>query len=312
MVLIFTVLGILSIGIAQQVVITTTTTVITLPEKTTTTVISHAGTTETKTVILGAYKVVHAEIRPDQECVVVIKGEPQPVMKIPGTTIPGITTTMIIPTISYAMTITQVEGGTTLITTGARAVDVKTTMAMGPMTTVFAMPVVLYGEILEYCEKITVTIIDSFEVKEPMILSITLQGYTLAGMTLTVPEMPITGPMTMTETTTYPGTTYTTTIEEKGRAMVTTITLPEILETKTITLPGETITKTITYTTTLPGTGTPTKTEMSGTETAKTTSVAATATTQAAEGIPTILLVIVAIVAIVVILGIAFLKRLKR
>ena len=53
LVLIFLVVGIFSIGVAQQVITTTTTTVITLPAKTTTTVISYAGTTEVKTIIQG-------------------------------------------------------------------------------------------------------------------------------------------------------------------------------------------------------------------------------------------------------------------
>lgn len=308
-ILIFLIFGVISIGVAQQVVTTTTTTVVTVPGKTVTTVISQAGTTETKTIILGAYRLVHVEIRPDQECVLIIKGEPQSVISIQGTTVHGTTTVVTVPATNYAMTITQVEGGTTLRTTGMRAATVRTGVTMGPITTTFAIPVILYGEIIEHCERITITVIDVFVLKEPMTLSIAYPGYTFPGTTFTIPEMPVRGPITITETKTYPGTTYTTTIEEEGKTIVTTITIPEILETRTVVMPGETITKTITYTTTLPEVTMPEKTETPKSEAAKTPSATMA---QAAEGDLTTLLIVVAVAAIVVVLGVMFLKKLRK
>jgi len=229
LVLIFLVVGIFSIGVAQQVITTTTTTVITLPAKTTTTVISHAGTTEVKTIIQGGYRMVNVEVRPDQECVIVIRGAPQTVMTIPAATVPGTTTVVTIPATSYETTITRTEGGTTLTTTGMRVVELKTTISAGPVTTTRAILIPLYGEIMEYCEAITVKIINSFEVKEPMTMTITFPGFTFSGTTVTLPTLPISGSTTVTETTTKPGTTYTTTIEEKAKTIVTTVTLPEVL-----------------------------------------------------------------------------------
>lgn len=310
LILIFFVFGVFSIGIAQQVITTTTTTVITLPAKTTTTVISQAGTTEVKTIIQGGYRIVHIEMRPDQKCVVVIEGAPQSIMTVPGATVPGTTTRIVIPATSYKTAITRVEGGTTLTTTGMRMVELKTTISKGPVTTTIAIPVPLYGKIMEYCEAITVKIVDSFEVKEPVTLSITFPGFTFSGTTITMPTLLISGSTTVTETTTKPGTTYTTTIEEEGKTMVTTVTLPEVLETKTITLPGKTVTKTITYTTTLPESGTPTQSETTETSEPITTKTTAT---QAAGGIPIAFAAAIALILVaVVIAAILLAKRSRR
>ncbi|MDW8021326.1 MAG: hypothetical protein RMI78_01680 [Nitrososphaerota archaeon] len=305
--------GVLSIGVAQQVVVTTTT-VMTLPEKTSTTVISHSGTTEVRTMILGAYRVIHAEIIPDQECTIVIRGEPQSVVAIPATTVPGTTTVITIPATSYATTIVETEGGTTLTTTGARVVEVKTTVEMEFITTAFAFPVILEGEIIEYCEKITLTMIDSFEAKEPVTITLSFPGYTFAGTTFTIPEVPDIGLTTATETTIYPGTTYTTTIEEKGRTVITTVTLPETLETKTIVLPGEVVTKTITYTTTLSERSIPATTETTEIETLEstTTPTATSTTTQVFEGVYGILIIVAAILVVVAILAVILAIRSRR
>lgn len=107
------VLGVLSIGLAQQIITITTTTVITYPPSTTTETSVVPGTTGVATIAYGGYRLIYVEMRPDQECVMIVRGEPVTEVTIPGVTMPGITTTYIIPAATYETTITQVEGGTT-------------------------------------------------------------------------------------------------------------------------------------------------------------------------------------------------------
>ncbi len=252
------ILGVLSVGLAQQVVTTTTTTVITLPPVTTTKIIKKPGTTGIATVVHGGYKVVYIEKRPNQECVMVIEGEPRTVITVPGASFPGVTTAFTIPAATYETTITRVEGGTTRTTTGFDYVTVSTTMVVGPISTVMALPIPIYGEIREYCQAITITVINRFEASEPTVIFIAFPGFTFKGTVITMPTLFVTQPVTVTKTTTKPGTTYTTTIERAGTTAVKTISAPGTTITKTITLPAKTITKTITYETTI---GKPTATE---------------------------------------------------
>lgn len=301
-VVIAVVLGLLSIGIAQKVIVVTTTTVITLPETTKTTVITKPGTTGVATIVQGGYRVVHIEKRPDQECVIVIEGEPRSVVTIPGASFPGTTVVYTIPKTVYEITLTRVEGGTTLVTTGVDYVTLRTTISMGPVSTVMAIPVPIYGEIKEYCQRITVTIIDRFEVSEPMTQRIAFPGLTFKGTVVTIPTLFITKPVTATKTTTRPGTTYTTTIERAGTTVVKTVEMPGTTITKTITLPAKTITKKVVYTTTISESKPPEET-VKPTPTKPTITTPSTTTAAGMEfgGLFTLMLVVAAIVIAVVI-----------
>jgi len=247
------VLAFLSIGVAQKVIRVTTTTVITLPGTTKVTTITKPGTTGVVTVIHGGYRVIHIEMRPDQECVIVVEGEPVSVVTIPGVSFPGTTAVYTIPKTVYETTITRVEGGTTRTTTGFEFLTMTTETAMGPVTMTMTIPAPIYGKIMEYCKRITVTIVDRFEVKEPMTVAFMFPGFTFKGTVVTMPTLLVTGGVTATKTTTRPGTTFTTTIEKAGTTMVKTMSAPGTTITKTITLPPKTITKKIVYTTTISG-----------------------------------------------------------
>ena len=307
------ILCVLSIGFAQQVITTTTTTVITYPPSTTTEIVEMPGTTGAATIIYGGYRLIYIEMRPDQECVMVVRGEPVTEITIPGMTFPGITTAYAIPAATYETTITSIEGGTTLKTTGMDYVEALTTISMGPISTVFSIAVPVYGEIMKYCRAITLTIINRFEAREPLTISIAMPGYTMSGTVITVPELFITEPVTVTKTTTIPGTTYTTTYEEEGRTIVTTVSAPGTTATKTITIPGSTVTKTITIESTV--SGPPTKTEAS-TQTTGAPSKTTPATTQAPattaagpEMASMIPIIIIAIIIVVVIAAILVIRR---
>jgi len=247
------VLAFLSIGVAQKVIRVTTTTVITLPGTTKVTTITKPGTTGVVTVIHGGYRVIHIEMRPDQECVIVVEGEPVSVVTIPGASFPGTTAVYTIPKTVYETTVTRVEGGTTRTTTGFEFLTMRTETAMGPVTVTMTIPAPIYGKIMEYCKRITVTIVDRFEVKEPMTVAFMFPGFTFEGTVVTVPTLLVTGGVTVTKTTTRLGTTFTTTIEKAGTTMVKTVSAPGTTITKTITLPPKTITKKIVYTTTISG-----------------------------------------------------------
>ena len=247
------VLAFLSIGVAQKVIRVTTTTVITLPGTTKVTTITKPGTTGVVTVIHGGYRVIHIEMRPDQECVIVVEGEPVSVVTIPGVSFPGTTAVYTIPKTVYETTITRVEGGTTQTTTGFQFLTMTTETAMGPVTMTMTIPAPIYGKIIEYCKRITITIVVRFEVKEPMTVAFMFPGFTFKGTTITMPTLRVTGSVTATETVTKPGTTFTTTIEKAGTTMVKTVGAPGTTITKTITLPPKTITKKIVYTTTISG-----------------------------------------------------------
>jgi len=247
------VLAFLSIGVAQKVIRVTTTTVITLPGTTKVTTITKPGTTGVVTVIHGGYRVIHIEIRPDQECVIVVEGEPVSVVTIPGVSFPGTTAVYTIPKTVYETTITRVEGGTTRTTTGFEFLTMTAKTAMGPVTMTMTIPAPIYGKIIEYCKRITVTVIDRFEASEPMTITLRFPGFTFKGRVITMPTLLVTGSVTATKTTTRPGATYTTTIERAGTTMVKTVSAAGTTITKTITLPPKTITKKIVYTTTISG-----------------------------------------------------------
>ena len=247
------VLAFLSIGVAQKVIRVTTTTVITLPGTTKVTTITKPGTTGVVTVIHGGYRVVHSEMKPDQECVIVVEGEPVSVVTIPGVSFPGTTAVYTIPKTVYETTITRVEGGTTRTTTGFEFLTMTAKTAMGPVTMTMTIPAPIYGKIIEYCKRITVTVIDRFEASEPMTIAFRLPGFTLRGRVITIPTLLVTGSVTATETVTRSGATYTTTIERAGTTMVKTVSAAGTTITKTITLPPKTITKKIVYTTTISG-----------------------------------------------------------
>ena len=247
------VLAFLSIGVAQKVIRVTTTTVITLPGTTKVTTITKPGTTGVVTVIHGGYRVVHIEMKPDQECVIVVEGEPVSVVTIPGVSFPGTTAVYTIPKTVYETTITRVEGGTTRTTTGFEFLTMTAKTAMGPVTMTMTIPAPIYGKIIEYCKRITVTVIDRFEASEPMTIAFRLPGFTLRGRVITIPTLLVTGSVTATETVTRSGATYTTTIERAGTTMVKTVSAAGTTITKTITLPPKTITKKIVYTTTISG-----------------------------------------------------------
>lgn len=308
------ILCVLSIGFAQQVVTMTTTTVITYPPSTTTEVVRMPGMTGAATMIYGGYRLIYIEIRPDQECVMVVRGEPVREITIPGMTFPGVTTAYTIPAATYETTITRVEGGTTLTTTGMDYVEVLTTISMGPVSTVFSMPAPIYGEIMKYCRVITLTIINRFEAGEPLTISIAMPGYTMSGTVITIPELFITEPVTVTKTTTIPGTTYTTTYEERGRTIVTTITSPGTTTTKTITIPGSTITKIITIESTISGPPTKTETSTRPTGTPSTTMALTTiqTPTTTAAGLETTTSTLIVITAIIIIAIIAAILAIQR
>lgn len=254
------VLGFLSVGIAQQVKVVTTTTVITIPGTTEVVTVTKPGTTGAATVVQGGYKFIYVEMRPDQECVVVVEGEPKTVVTIPGVSFPGMTTVFTIPKTVYETTLTRIEGGTTETRTGVEYLTLATTATMGPVTTVIAIPMPVYGVIKEYCEQITVVMVNRFEASEPMTQTIAIPGFTHEGTVMTIPTMPFTTALTATKTVTKSGTTYTTTIENPGTTIITTISAPGATTLTTITSPARTITKTIIYTTTLSGTKSTTKT----------------------------------------------------
>ena len=247
------VLAFLSIGVAQKVIRVTTTTVVTLPGTTKVITIKKPGTTGVVTVIHGGYRVIHIEMRPNQECVIVVEGEPVSVVTIPGVSFPGTTAVYTIPKTAYETTITRVEGGTTRTTTGFEFLTMTAKTAMGPVTMTMTIPAPIYGKIIEYCKRITVTIVDRFEVKEPMTVAFMFPGFTFKGTVITMPTLLVTGSVTATKTTTRPGTTFTTTIERAGTTMVKTVSAAGTTITKTITLPPKTITKKIVYTTTISG-----------------------------------------------------------
>ena len=247
------VLAFLSIGVAQKVIRVTTTTVITLPGTTKVTTITKPGTTGVVTVVHGGYRVVHIEMRPDQECIIVVEGEPVSVVTIPGASFPGTTAVYTIPGTVYETTITRVEGGTTRTTTGFEFLTMTAKTSMGPVTLTMTIPAPIYGKIMEYCKRITITMIDRFEASEPMTIAFKLPGFTFKGRVITMPTLLITGSITATKTTTRPGMTYTTTIERAGTTMVKTVSAPGTTITKTITHPPKTITKKIVYTTTISG-----------------------------------------------------------
>ena len=304
-------LALLSIGVAQKVIRVTTTTVITLPGTTKTTVITKPGTTEVMTVIHGGYRIIHIEMRPDQECVIVVEGEPVSVVTMPGASFPGTTAVYTIPKTVYETTITRVEGGTTRTTTGFDYVTVVNEITMGAVTMTMTIPAPIYGKIMEYCKRITVTIVNRFEVNEPMTVKFVFPGFTFKGTVITMPTLLVTGSITATKTTTKPGTTYTTTIEKAGTTMVETVTIPGTATTKTITVPPRTITKKVVYTTTISGTSPtetikptkPTKPPKPPKTKPKPTPSPIT-TTSAAEvfgGLPTFMLMALAIVIIVII-----------
>ncbi len=304
------VLGVLSIGLAQQITMITTTTVITYPPSTATEISVVPGTTGVTTIVHGGYRLIYIEMRPDQECIMIIRGEPVTEITIPGTTIPGITTTYVIPAATYETTITQVEGGTTETRTGLEDIEVLTTIEMEPISTVISMPVLVYGEIMEYCKAITVTEINKFEASEPMTIYIALPGYTAGGMTVTFPEPPIAGPITATRTTIIPGEAYTTTYEEVGQTIVTTICDPGMTMTKTITIPGSTVTKVITIESTVSGPLTKTEKETLTQSTRPPSTITSTEsqTTAAAAGleiIPFMLIIIIAAVIVIAVIIIA-------
>jgi len=274
------VLGFLSVGIAQQVKVVTTTTVITIPGTTEVVTVTKPGTTGAATVVQGGYKFIYVEMRPDQECVVVVEGEPKTVVTIPGVSFPGVTTVFTIPKTVYETTLTRIEGGTTETRTGVEYLTLATTATMGPVTTVIAIPMPVYGVIKEYCEQITVVMVNRFEASEPMTQMIEIPGFTYEGTVMTIPTMPFTMALTATKTVTKSGTTYTTTIENPGTTIITTISAPGVTTVTTITSPARTITKTIIYTTTLSGTKSTTKTAGS-----ETTTTASPTSTKPATGV---------------------------
>jgi len=247
------VLAFLSIGVAQKVIRVTTTTVITLPGTTKVTTITKPGTTGVLTVIHGGYRVIHIEMRPDQECVIVVEGKPATAVTIPGTTFPGTTIVYTVPKTVYETTITRVEGGTTRTTTGFEYLTMTVKTGMGPVAVTMTIPALIYGKILEHCKRITVTMVDRLEVKEPMTVELVLPGYTSKGTVFTMPTLLLTGSVTATKTVTRSGATYTITIESAGTTMIKTISAPGTTITKTITIPPRTITKKIVYTTTISG-----------------------------------------------------------
>lgn len=306
-------LALLSIGVAQKVVRVTTTTVITLPGTTKTTVISKPGTTGVMTAIHGGYRIICIEMRPDQECIVIAEGEPVSVITIPGASFPGTTAIYTIPQTVYETTIVRVEGGTTRTTTGFEYAMVTSEIAMGPATMTMTIPAPIYGKIMEYCKRITITIVNRFEVNEPMTVRFMFPGFTFKGRVVTMPTLLVTGSITITKTTTKLGTTYTTTIEKAGTTMVKTVTVPGTTITKTITLPPKTITKKTVYTTTISG--------APPTETTKPTkppkppkpSPTTTPATEVFGGFSTLMLIAVVIVIVVVVAAVAvFLMKRPR
>ncbi|MCD6420925.1 MAG: hypothetical protein J7L17_00755 [Thaumarchaeota archaeon] len=300
------ILGFLSVGIAQQVKVVTTTTVITIPGTTKVVTVTKPGTTGAATVVQGGYKLVYVEMRPDQECVVAVEGEPKTVVTIPGVSFPGVTTVFTIPKTVYETTLTRIEGGTTETRTGVEYLTLATTATMGPATTVIAIPMPVYGIIKEHCEQITVVVVNRFEASEPMTQTIAIPGFTQEGTVITIPAMPFTMALTATKTVTKPGTTYTTTIENPGTTVITTVSAPGTTMLTTMTYPPRTITKTLTYTTTLGETKSTTKTTGSGVTTAASpTSAMPTTRVSGRTGFDIFSMLTVVIVAAVVAAAIA-------
>jgi len=313
LVLAISVLGVISIGSGQQVVTTTTTTVITQPGTTYTTVISEPGTTLIETLVKGGYRIIYAEARPDQECVLVVEATPVTVVTIPGMTINPTTIMYTIPATTYETTMTKVEGGSTVTTTGGTVLTKVLTTSIGPVTTEFTMPIPVSGKIVEYCKVITVTLVYRYDASQEIVATITAPGYTFEGTVMTYPTVFLTEPVTETITTTRPGTTYTETYEEKPETIVTTITKPGTTKTETIVSPGSTVTKTITYTTTLSESTTAATTQATTTTQIKptTTQTTQTSTTTEQAGFP-ITYVVIGVVVIVIAAAAAALLMRKR
>ena len=302
------ILGTLSIGLSQQIITTSSTTLITIPETTLTTVISKPGTTKTITIVHGGYRVIYIEKRPNQECVLVVEGTPMKEITIPAATIPGTTIVYTLPASTYETTIIRTEGGTTLTTTRPEVVEQVVTVGVPPVVVTMTAPVPVYGEVLEHCQVITVTIINRIEASEGATVLVAFPGFTLKGTVFTIPTLLATQPVTTTKTTTKTGTTYTRTIERSGETTVKTIAFPGTTVTKTIVKSGKVITSIVTYVTTIskPLTQTthppkpPKKTKPP--KPPKPSKTITTSTTQAIQQIPTtLLLILIAAAALIIV-----------
>lgn len=263
-------IGVLAVGMGQQVITTTTTTVITLPGTTYTTTLP-SGTVPV-TYIIPKYTVVQVYQRPDQVCVIVLKPiqTEATVIEIPGGTytFPGTTyeTEIAEPTVRY--TTTMVEGGGTTTTTGFTFVTAEIEITAGIFTTTLTIPAPVYGEIIESCEEITVLVEAELRVESvPATIYFAFPGMTVAypGMTMTLTALEGFTVPTTTFTETRNGTTYTTSYIFNATTLVTTMNYTG--GTTVIIEPGQVVTSTITYTTTIEGTGTtPTATETTATK----------------------------------------------
>ena len=301
------ILGTLSIGLSQQIITTSSTTLITIPETTLTTVISKPGTTKTVTIVHGGYRVIYIEKRPNQECVLVVKGTP-----IKAATMPGTTVVYTLPASTYETTIIRTEGGTTLTTTRPEVVEQVVTVGVPPVVVTMTASVPVYGEVLEHCQVITVTIINRIEASEGATVLVAFPGFTLKGTVFTIPTLLATQPVTTTKTMTKTGITYTRTIERSGETTVKTIVFPGTTVTKTIVKSGKVITSIVTYVTTIskPLTQTthPPKPPKKTTKPPKPpkppkpSKTITTSTTQAIQQIPTtLLLILIAAAALIIV-----------
>lgn len=213
--------------------------------------ISRPGTTKTATIIHGGYRVIYIEKKPNQECVLMIEATPMTEITYPAVTIHGTTMIYTLPASTYETTLVRTEGGTTLTTTRPEVVERIITIGVSPAVVTVTAAVPVYGQVLEYCEVITVTIVNRIEASEGATVFIAFPGLTLKGTVVTLPTLLATQPVTTTKTTTKTGTTYTRTIEKSGQTTVKTIVFPGTTVTKTIIKPGKVITSTVTYTTTI-------------------------------------------------------------
>ena len=258
-----TTLGLISVVMSAETITTTITTVETIPGTTYTTTIEVEGGTMGEVIVsYPNVTVVRIVNRPDQLCVIIVKSQEIPAgeytVSMGGGTIaiPGTTFKTTITEQTILTTILETIGGETITTTGYRNVVLGTTTVVefaGVTTTyVTEIPVFLYGEIIEWCDRVVVVNIERYVLEtvpatvfvafEGFTTSfpgfttvVTLEGFSIPATTVTVTE---TSPGT-TYTTTYvnPGTTYTTTVSIEGTTVVTTVSQPEqvVTRTKTIT-----------------------------------------------------------------------------
>ncbi|MEM3096099.1 MAG: hypothetical protein QXV62_03775 [Nitrososphaerota archaeon] len=253
------VLGFAGLVYSQSVITTTTTRLVTVQPTTYITETTISGTTIVATLQIPSYTLLMEVRSPDQTCTVTFTAQTPPAaITIPGTTIavPGTTISTVFTVQSIETTMTEVEGGTTVTTTGFEMLPIVTEGLT------LTMPV--YGVGSEFCDQITVTNIVTYMVDSvPATIIIAFEGIstTFGGTTISMefPELDLTTTMLRTNTgvterftTRFPGTFYTTTQTIQPTTIRETVVRSGTTSTELITI-IMTLPQTITTTPTTPG-----------------------------------------------------------